>query len=385
MALCYSALISITLLLLVGVPDAISITLPPPSNHLTVYALPVGQGDCTVIQCPNGNIVLMDCGSSSAGDNQMYHKDVENYLGNQINNVVAIMITHPDRDHFNYIPSINWNRQAIQAVIIGGKRNNYYRSNNDQFKAIYNFLVDADNSGKLYTLNNGQKCIGNCAPGNLGTNFCNNNNIKFQFLGANIRSSSNQKSIVMKIVVGRWSMLLSGDMEGAAATEIAKALAHNHGNYLQSTVYKMSHHGASSQANKKTWLNAIQPKAAFASSGYNHGNNRHPRCDAVKRLLDLGTIVHAPGHRFYCGNGKGKPPSLYNNFDRHIYETSPRDDEMCILVYCGSREVQFYSIPQTRIPRPLPGLRNGMRDAGCGMRDATCSAPHPASRIPHTF
>ena len=50
---------------------------------------------------------------------------------------------------------------------------------------------------------------------------------------------------------------------------------------------------------------------------------------------------------------------------------------------CGSREVQFYSIPQTRIPRPLPGLRNGVRDAGCGM--LALRIPHPASRIPHTF
>ena len=335
MALCYSALVSITLLLLVAVPDATSITLPQPSNHLTVYALPVGQGDCTVIQCPNGNIVLMDCGSTSAGNNQMDASDVQDFLGDQINNVVVLMITHPDRDHFNYIPNIELNRQAIQAVIIGGKQNNYYHSKNKDFKAIHSMLVDADNAGKLYTLNNGQKCIGNCAPGNLGTNFCNNNNIKFQFLGANIHSSSsNQKSIVMKIVVGQWSMLLSGDMEGAGATQIAKAL----GSQLKSTVYKISHHGASSQANRITWLTPIKPKYAFASSGFNHGNNRHPRCDAVKRLLNLGTIVKAPSHRFYCGNVKGKPPSLYNNFDRHIYETSPRDDEMCILAYNSNEE-----------------------------------------------
>ena len=337
MALYYCTLTLTTLLLLTRVPDATSDSkyiLPPPSRHLSVFALPVGQGDCTVIQCPNGNIVLMDCGSTSAGNNQMDASDVQDFLGDQINNVVVIMITHPDRDHFNYIPNIKWNRQAIQAVIIGGKQTNYYRSKNNQFKAIHSMLVDADNAGKLYTLNNGQKCIGNCAPGNLGTNFCNNNNIKFQFLGANIRSSSNQKSIVMKIVVGQWSILLSGDMEGAGATQIANELEEQ----LESTIYKMSHHGASSQANKKTWLSAIKPIAAFASSAYNHGNTHHPRCDAVNRLIRVGTITNAEKHVFYCGNGKDQDPTVKQEYKYHIYETSPSDNVKCILYYNSNFE-----------------------------------------------
>ena len=322
------------MLLMVVVPNVMSVHLPRPSGKLGVYALPVGQGDCTIIQCPkpSGNIVVMDCGTS--GGNRFSSKDVENFLGSQINKVVAIMITHPDRDHFNYLPQINWNRKGIGAVIIGGTPQNYYRSNNNEFKMIYNFLMDADKAGKLYTISNGQKCIGNCALQNIGTDFCGNKNIQFQILAANVRSRSNQKSIVMKIVVGKWSMLLSGDMEGAAATQIAKSL----GSHLHSTVYKMSHHGASSQANRIKWLTPIKPKYAFASSGYNHGNNRHPRCDAVQRLLSLGTIVHAKGHSFYCGNRRGVGPTTYDNFKWHIYETSPRSNEVCILAYYSNEK-----------------------------------------------
>ena len=35
----------------------------PDQTHglLSVYALPVGHGDCTVILCPNGNITVIDC------------------------------------------------------------------------------------------------------------------------------------------------------------------------------------------------------------------------------------------------------------------------------------------------------------------------------------
>ena len=42
----------------------VNVRLPPPTVDLQTYAIPVGQGDCTVIQCPNGNTVVLDCGSS---------------------------------------------------------------------------------------------------------------------------------------------------------------------------------------------------------------------------------------------------------------------------------------------------------------------------------
>ena len=353
-----------TLILLSGVLDHVSASMPSPSNDLVVYALPVGQGDCTVIQCPRssgnnnhgGNIVLMDCGTSSRQNNQFSATNVESFLGNQINKVVAIMITHPDRDHFNYIPAIGWNGHSIKAVIIGGEKRNYYRRNNNEFQAIHNFLTEAEMARKLYTISNGQKCVGNCAVNNIGTNFCDNNNIKFHILAANINKRSNEKSIVMKIVVGQWSMLLSGDMEGSGATQIARSL----GPALQSTVYKMSHHGASSKANRITWLKPIKPLYAFASSGYNHGNNRHPRCDAVKRLLSLGTIRTASSHRFYCGNARNRQPTLYNNFQEHIYETSPRANEMCILGYYSSgyfqQECTTVRVVQERVQEELESV-----------------------------
>ena len=48
--------------ILIGTTSAqVPSSIPPPTNALQVFALPVGQGDCTVIQCPNGNIIVFDC------------------------------------------------------------------------------------------------------------------------------------------------------------------------------------------------------------------------------------------------------------------------------------------------------------------------------------
>ena len=310
--------------------DIIVDAILPPGALLQVYAVPVGQGDCTIIQCPTpGNILVLDCGSS--GGKRMTSAQVQAFLGNQIGRVVAIMITHPDRDHFNYLDKINWQVPGIDKVIIGGTLANYNRPSTD-FMNIYNWLLNFQNMGKLFTVNNGASCIGNCpAPGVGGTNFCNNQNIPFNILAANAGTTSNQKSIVMKVTfsMNQWSMLLPGDIEGTAATNIANTL----GNQLQSSVYKMAHHGASTQANSVTWLAPILPGAAFASSAYNFGNCRHPRCVTINRITNLNTVTPAPSHDFYCGNGPGVAPTNDNNYLLNMFETSPSANTICSLHY----------------------------------------------------
>ena len=139
--------------------------------------------------------------------------------------------------HYNYLPDIAWNMTSTGAVIIAGQG---YRG------VIRNWLTQWRNLGKLFAVGTAQSlpneglCIGNCIV-NTSTNFCSNQNIQFNILAANVSSSPNQQSIAMRIVVGGWSLLLSGDMEGDASLKIAAGL----GPGLQSLVYKMSHHGGS--------------------------------------------------------------------------------------------------------------------------------------------
>ena len=89
------------------------LVIPTPTTFLNIYAMQVGQGDCTIIQCPNGNIVVVDCGSTSVAG--WSYQQVQTFLSDSINNVVAIVITHSDRDHFNYLPFKDWN--SIQHIM----------------------------------------------------------------------------------------------------------------------------------------------------------------------------------------------------------------------------------------------------------------------------
>lgn len=116
--------------------EDINLSIQPAIEYMEFHALPVGQGDCTMIRCPgpNEHVVIVDCGSS--GGRRLSSQQVENYLRPYFDQVVAIFITHPDRDHFNYLPHINWNIASIDAVIIGGTLQDYNRPGSpDLFKS----------------------------------------------------------------------------------------------------------------------------------------------------------------------------------------------------------------------------------------------------------
>lgn len=309
----------------INATEDINFFLPQPTNHLQVYALPVGQGDCTIMQCPNGDIIVVDCGSQG-GNRKFSVADVKHYLGDLSQRMVTVIITHADSDHYNYIDLI-FNDEAsadrVQDVYIG--------------ETVANYDADMQEWLQYYQLKNRLHtfwpCIGKLDCGEFY--FCRDVNIKFNILAVNLGASSNEKSIVMKVSVGQWSMLLPGDMEGTTATFIALTLGQQ---TLQSTVYKMAHHGASTRANSLYWLTLIQPKSAFASNGYNYGSYRHPRCETIARINFLQTIDQlALPHHLYCGysaNTNLNPKQL--NVARSIYETSPSQNKMCILIYDSS-------------------------------------------------
>ena len=57
-----SALVAV--LALVSVPAASG----QPQAELVLHFVEIGQGDCTLIECPNGGFILVDAGSTAHGD-----------------------------------------------------------------------------------------------------------------------------------------------------------------------------------------------------------------------------------------------------------------------------------------------------------------------------
>ena len=293
-------------------------------NDLEVHTIPIGQGDCTVIYCPGGkNAVLFDCGSTAGGDNRAAPDDVKKYFENVDH--VTIIISHGDQDHYNYLPRIFDTKPLfgkITQVITGGPASDCSCARSgivDWLKALGKKVISTGPSNPFL----GDK------------NLCNDPSVHFEIIAAGSKGAKNERSIVMKLSRDNnpSSLLFSGDMEG----NVAKNLAATRAGDLQSSHYKIAHHGASTKANKPDWLKAISPVEAHVSHAY-IGQYGHPRCEAIKNLLDVKSVgtttTLGSTHPFTCVNkvAKGKAPDIDSKDICHrLFSTSPTADTMCVI------------------------------------------------------
>lgn len=373
--------------------------LPAPDSKLNIYALPIGQGDCTIIQCPANSgvqhytgfnynqlkrsrsndrlgtlrsakrqksgpssssfsqsmtqsppptlLTVVDMGA--VGRKYMSEENLSSFLGDQKRYIEVVTISHPDADHYNYIPSVLpiSTLSALKGVYIGCTKNQY---SGDEYgeSTMRGWLSAAENSGKLI-FGDGKKCTSspNECPaieicGGVAT---------LRMLGANMGDTEccsqyrNSNSLVLRLEYGRFKLLLPGDFQdiskGSSGVQRDLINAWPNGG-IQADFYKVAHHGAyqggsssTTKANKDHFLQAVSPKYAFSSSAAPPNSYSHPHCGLYYRLRDLGSIARGrslrnPQTYYTCGRGRGVDETIRNN-NYGIYSTSPRSDQPTII------------------------------------------------------
>jgi beta-lactamase superfamily II metal-dependent hydrolase len=79
---------------------------------IQILFLSMGQGDCCVITCPDGQHVMIDCGSKALEaadamvDIQAVLRSVTNHEDSDYGWISALILTHPDRDHITKVAEI---------------------------------------------------------------------------------------------------------------------------------------------------------------------------------------------------------------------------------------------------------------------------------------
>ena len=289
-----------------------------------MYALPVGQGDCTVITCPSsetdsGDIVLVDCGATTSAGDIYSSSKVKEFL--QLDEVgrATVVITHGDADHYNYLTEIFDKFKGKLDIIVGNEKEKPENLPN----------------GNLHQVNDGKECIGDCPqfekPQHLLCGI--GGPLNFNILAANVGNTKNQKSIVLKVRYNDGpSLLLPGDMEYAAMRVIADKLSKSE--VMNADFYKIAHHGAASTNPEilKKWLAAIVPNKygeLFVSHGFKN-KHHHPRCESIGGLMDpyarrcRGFSSESPPlhfHTFQCHQPKSSDYELENIQDRCLFNT----------------------------------------------------------------
>lgn len=232
--------------------------LSQPDGRLHLYFLDIGQGDGIFIQTPSGRQVLVDGGSSP----QQLFSELGDVMPFWDRTIDLLVLTHPDADHMNgqtavpqrFTVTAAWDTTVSQA----NPDSEDWRSAMTTAGAT----VQMAHQGAWLDLGDGVALWVLWPPPN-------------GFADENI---DNENSLVLKLVYGEFSVLLTGD----AGIPTEQAVVQQDG-ALTATVLKLGHHG-SKGSTSDLFLRAVQPMLAVIQVGA--GNDYgHPHQEVLDRLV----------------------------------------------------------------------------------------------------
>jgi competence protein ComEC len=238
-----------------------------PENYLSVMMIDIGQGDSFLIKFPNGKSALVDAGNATIkfDNGERVVKPLLSYLG--VEQIDYAFISHIDSDHYAGFISL------IQSGIIKSIYKPKLDSSLSKDVKFENFVYLNKISVNYYDTESIR--IGNCQLYILND----------QSMSEQNKYTSNNKSGVFKIVFGNTSFLFTGDIE----KRVEKTYISLFGNFLNSDVLKLAHHG-SKTSSSEGFLNFVDPEISLISAGVNNQFS-HPSDIVINRLNEFGTKI----------------------------------------------------------------------------------------------
>jgi len=237
-------------------------TTPSHSGVLRVTFLDVGQGDAVLIESPSGKHILVDGGKGS---------EVLRELGGVLRGMAPfdmVVATHPDSDHIGGLSEVMTRYGA--PVVVGTA----IEKESDATLALA--LATAAQSAQHRDARRGEVYV-------LGDGVV----IETLFPDRDLRDvESNLSSVVLRVVYGEHSFLLTGDSPVA----IEKYLVSTDGDALRSTVLKAGHHGSKTSTHQ-WFLNAVAPEYVVYSRGCDNRYG-HPHQEVDERVRATGATVY---------------------------------------------------------------------------------------------
>lgn len=220
-----------------------------------VHILDVGKADSILIEC-EGHQMLVDGGTSDCGE-----RIIQYLKQREISRLEYVVNTHPDEDHvggLKYVlesfPVEKFLISEIRPELVP-KDTAYIDTMNElRRKGLTATIAKAGDVFSLGGMN--IYVVGPVSTGN----------------------STNNSSIVLLLRYGNTRFLLTGDAE----KEEEQSLLTSETN-LAADVLKVGHHG-SNTSTTSDFLNAVHPKFAAISVGYDR--NKLPKTDVLKRLYN---------------------------------------------------------------------------------------------------
>lgn len=233
---------------------------------IRVTYLDVGQGDSSVIEFPNGKVMIID-GGGMFGDLDLGRAVVAPYLWERgIRRIDYLVSTHPQLDHMgglNYIIE----RFKIGEVWTAGilRDTGFYR----KFQHLIDMKGLIENHPKR-----GMEAI--------GTDDC--KTLILNPPDGEVADKLNNISIVLRISCYGISFLFTGDIENNMERDLMRS-----GIIFQGDIIKVPHHGSKGSLDYN-FIAVVNPKVAVISVG-RHNPYGHPKEEVIRAYKDIGAKV----------------------------------------------------------------------------------------------
>ncbi len=351
------------------------------NGNLVVMFMNIGTGDCIFIKTPKGKTLVVDCGQAASLKNrpQCFDEIQERlispmFLGGKEKDLYALILTHPDRDHYNKVkeiiePNIASIKHLFYTLNIGDYSENEvreYMKKADIFSQVtvreneINLLCsEKDTSWENFYApleGNRVQILGHDPTGKRkgwDEDGCSIYILAAEVSPAYNDEASNSGSIVLLIETKHRRILLCGD----ATWSTENFLRNQHKARIANVdLAQLEHHGSYTQHADKEFVKELNPILAVASAGP-HNKFFHPQWDTIFKFIDPKTVDLAveahrlrkdmDAHPVKYGNGEHWTDMTNNSWKKTyseygLYVTESNND-LCFIVDPDGNLIREYS------------------------------------------
>ncbi len=232
-------------------------------RNFKITFLDVGQGDSAVIEFPDKKVMVIDGGGIFSETFDIGRAVLAPYLWDRgIYTIDYLVLTHPQLDHVGGFPYL-LEKMKIKEVWENGDEGGSI--------AYRRFAGLIKKKGVL------QKT-------ELSDMKADIRDVKVSVIGERESASINDRSIVLKISNGDYSLLFAADIEKGAQEALLKY------DGIKSNIIKVPHHGAKSSLNED-FIKAVNPQVAVISVGFQN-KYKHPAPEHVEAYEQNGARIY---------------------------------------------------------------------------------------------
>ena len=238
------------------------------SDHVEVHMIDVGQGDGIAIRTANDKWIVVDAGPASPTFDAGEKRVVPFLLRKGVRTIDALIVTHPDLDHFG----------GVRAVIRSLRVRTVYEPGVAIAKPLFDSMLIA--AAQRHT---DWRIVRTGVALRFG-------DVTLEFLHPDTvlldaSEAANDYSAVFRLTYGRFSALFLGDV----STEVEEVLVARYGNALDVDLLKVAHHGSATSTGA-VLLSQTTPLVALVPVG-RRNRYRHPNPAVIERLQEAGIEV----------------------------------------------------------------------------------------------